>query len=346
MYITATSGAVNGYPLAPDRVRPLAKFCVGQHVQFDVIFVPPPNPAPTENPVQWTFDGTFYNAVLPPSSPDASPDYYKDPSLLQKPSTSGWWTSGGGDPPATYLANVGEGLTFPNGKYVAIGAKGQFSMHRPKFTILTYHDDDPETGTGWPLKMTLDHNHVYGETPSGYGADNLEAYPCAYFAGSIQIQPSFSGIAFTTQLIKGYAMNDSFFYDTTDNQWWLDLVTPYNWMVYLVNAPPMLGPTTVEFRDCPNIYCWGHTEMNWDFQDYVMFRPDGDPQNIAVPLGLATWHAFSYTDPYAAGTFWDFVPYAGIIGPPSLVDAFPQDAKWDDFFPDWDYIPSWPDTSK
>jgi hypothetical protein len=53
---------VNGYPLADDRVRPHAHYCVGQYLEFTPTWSPPLPTGTQRNPVQWTFGGKYVNA--------------------------------------------------------------------------------------------------------------------------------------------------------------------------------------------------------------------------------------------------------------------------------------------
>ena len=134
---------VNGSnPLWPDHVPSYDIYCVGQKLNFAPVSVPSLSVTPQESPIQWAFDGTFVNKqwfLNPLLFPNASLDNYtNDPARLNTETTYAWWVSGGRDPnpPATYNAILGLGLTFHNGRSLAIATRGQFSMYKPSIWFL------------------------------------------------------------------------------------------------------------------------------------------------------------------------------------------------------------------
>lgn len=114
--------------LNPDRVRPEAKFWVGQKVTFEPVFVPASAETP-KKPVRWCLEGEFVNSFNQPCA-DCSINYVQDTSLLANETTSAWWITSAW--PAQYHSLVGMHLKFANGQEATVTGKGLFAMYRPK----------------------------------------------------------------------------------------------------------------------------------------------------------------------------------------------------------------------
>ena len=85
----------NTHILWQDHINPLAKFCVGQYVNFTPAWNPPLSDGTVESPVKWVLGGTYVNIKAPSPYSDGCQDYYtNNPALLQAETTHAWWIDG------------------------------------------------------------------------------------------------------------------------------------------------------------------------------------------------------------------------------------------------------------
>ena len=292
----------NSHILWQDHINPLAKFCVGQYVNFTPAWNPPLPAGTQENPVKWVLGGTYVNTNVPSPYWDGCPDFYSNnPAFLQSETTHAWWIDGQYNP-INLTATFGEGLTFANGQYVAIASHGLFSMHRPRlvnYTLLPAPcNPNPNTGT-------LEHFHVFGQDGLnhdrlGYGGpeyvdETNRGYQPAYTV-DIGCSTNFNGFAYITQLLNGYATNSSSTNGiNTQGTYELD-----NSEIYRYPNPGAMrvtggSPSTskVALKDMPGLTCVLHTALNQQFIDYIRFQPDG---GIYVTLGTVSWNVAVSTD--------------------------------------------------
>ncbi len=282
----------NGYLLAPERVRPLANYCVGQYLEFVPVFTPSVLEIVNKT-AQWEFDGIYVNdswQLADWSVPEApafygSVNFSNNPAWLALEATRAWWVSGAFDPPAKYHAHVGERLTFENGQEAVVTAKGLFSMHRPKTNSITIYE---------PFYCT---NII----ASWFGVPRLllslgdDAAGAMLFA--VTAKSRVRGVFNVTQLInmdRTTGPDLGIFYNVTtegrydlDNDEWIDtdaIIGP---------SPPgsqqfVDGMQTV--NDSPAYECRGSVcTIHDEFRDYLRFKPDGDERNIWITIGRVDW---------------------------------------------------------
>ena len=317
----------NGYPLAENHVTLGAHYCVGQYLQFDQVFTPSLSITPQFSPIQWILDGQYVNTNVAPASSDDSGYYTNVPALLKTPSIHAWWISGGLNPSATNVARIAEGLTFANGQYVAVTAKGQFTMFRPQIlghgfifpgliNLVTYNL--PEVGLG----MVGGAQHISWRTQVG-------------------LDTNFPGMLFHVQLLNG-----GYFWDvpypagipytclgktsTTSEGTWLDNSVPYEgdggWAV---NTQPLTMTTNaaITFRDGPDLranFC-SFGQLTFDFNNYLCFQPTS-AGSIPITLERVEWLMNGRTD--LVGTNWTLTS-TNMAGP---------------YFNSDDSFPYWPHT--
>jgi hypothetical protein len=80
----------NGYPLADDRVRPLAHYCVGQQITFSPSWSPS-DPGAASTVAHWSLPGEFVNDYNEPLDDSASGNYFVNSDLLANLTTSCWF---------------------------------------------------------------------------------------------------------------------------------------------------------------------------------------------------------------------------------------------------------------
>jgi hypothetical protein len=272
----------NSYFLWPDHVNPNANFCVGQYIQFTPVWSPSLPSGTEKSPIQWAFGGTFVNTFTNADAlegdddddfPESSRNYFEDTSLLNNETTAAWWVSGGFNPSATYAATVGEGLTFPNGQYLAIATHGLFTMFRPK--VINF--------TGGSADINFD---SISAKKSLYAVFGCTAFVC---------DTNFPGSAFYTQLINRAETNNINLLPWMDHEYTggfvLDVDSPYG-LDTPMPFPDAAAP--VAHNDSPSIkegiigsfvdyvYCKD------SFKVYLQFEPTGG-NSIPITLGRIDW---------------------------------------------------------
>jgi hypothetical protein len=234
--------------------------------------------------------------------------------LLTLETTAAWWVSGGFNPSATYTATVGEGLTFPNGQYVAIATHGLFTMFRPSVQF-------PATYNLTIIPMVTNGYLQLGDaTPDGEGGIGE-----ANFNTQITSKQPFTGAANWTQLINRKISNNAcplkYVGQDTDGRYDLD-ASPYNATDSPItthanaNIPPY---GIIPFYDSPAVaVCSGGVTIKDDFQTYLQFTPVGSG-SIPVTLGIVTWG-------------WGGTQYGTTLSAPSTIQPHYDDS---DEFPYW-----------
>jgi hypothetical protein len=303
----------NNSILRPNRVIPGANYAIGEKINLSPVFSPALPEEPQKSPIQWALGGTFVNEFQPSLS-KGSGYYTNDPFLLTLETTAAWWVSGGFNPSATYTATVGEGLTFPNGQYVAIATHGLFTMFRPSVQF-------PATYNLTIIPMVTNGYLQLGDaTPDGEGGIGE-----ANFNTQITSKQPFTGAANWTQLINRKISNNAcplkYVGQDTDGRYDLD-ASPYNATDSPItthanaNIPPY---GIIPFYDSPAVaVCSGGVTIKDDFQTYLQFTPVGSG-SIPVTLGIVTWG-------------WGGTQYGTTLSAPSTIQPHYDDS---DEFPYW-----------
>jgi len=304
---------VNGTnPLWPDHVPAYNRYCVGQYLGFDQEYTPALPSGTQLNPIQWALDGTYVNTNIPAQFSDGSSNYSNNPALLSHQSTYAWWIDGSYNP-TNYKATLGEGLTFPNGQYVAVATHGLFTMHRPR--IFNYVANTNSISEG------LWHSHEPGTAAplEGVGLIPGTEYEAADWLGcfygpeyNLEVDTLFVGNAFVTQTLNGFTTNQiySSYYSPGD---YLDWSVYYGDKFHETNNNVLVVPggslPPLHFEDAPEILCFSNTTQHEHFTDYICFQPEG---GIPVTLGIVTWHCDgdSYKTTIPGTTNQDYYPFA------------------------------------
>ena len=313
----------NGHTLRENEVVSEAKHAIGEKINFSPVFVPALPEEPQKNPIQWTLDGTYINAFKVTTSASSPPmdgledlydsargltDFRVDAARLKLENTFVWWQTGSTTGFETEKIGVGMGLTFANGQYVVVTAKGQIGMHQP---TVSFDADSYQAGV------------VHGRMLGIYPANVLQCRVGSYDDESDRIALSArssslrQGRFAVTQLI----IRDSTVPTDTFTDWRLDNSFPYtddpDWYHSLTTTNQ--GTAYLQFSDGPSCIVGGYT---WDkFDQYFMYRPtttgtSGQPGtflsgSIWVTLGKANWEwkgkikYFYLTDSWG----WDSAPY-------------------------------------
>ena len=296
----------NGHTLRSDQVVPSAKHAIGEKINLIPMFVPGLPEEPQKSPIQWTLDGTYINAFkvwlnlnnLGNVGYDNYEDSYDsaqgltnfrvDTSRLKLENTFAWWQTGSTTGFQQESIRVGMGLTFYNGQYVVVTAKGLIGMHQPtvKWNAYGYQ---PGIVAGSP-------DVVLGVTvPYTYDVGLLNQ-----FVKVIGDSESLVGGRFAiTQLIKRSA-------STTFGSWsdWrLDDSMPYNnendqttaQQTYAPIAGSPFGHARDKFSDGPFVV--GETPVYSldQFEQYFMYR-SASAGSIWACLGKATWGWSGFVD--------------------------------------------------
>ena len=333
----------NNYPLASDRVRPNANYCVGEYINFTQGFIPPLPETPQYSPIQWEMSGLFINSTNGrPAWPDGSMGYGTNPRLLQAMSTYAWWYDGGYNAP-TYKATLGEGLTFQNGQYVAITVLGRFTMHKP--SLVNYVPQ--------PIGCAVRHWHLQGTAPFplilAQVEDTLITSPNTYYTLQVDAIKPFDGLSMITQVLDGLG-TDALILNSTFGEEYLDNTANYYSVApgdnsYFSVKSGNVSQSSLFLTDQPAITCDNHTAQNFTFTDYIQYKPNAGPgPNIFVTLGIVGWSISASTDlttvpgtsvqdytPFSTATSGDDLPDDESTGSAHL-DSGPTEYNW---FPYW-----------
>jgi hypothetical protein len=255
----------NGHILRPDRVVPLANFCVGQQIGFAPVWSPGTPPYVQGNSYfHWNLPGNYFNAETN-LCPTCSTDPFVNPNLLACNTTTAWWVSGG--TPAEYVSSIGMNLQFPNGQNASIAALGKFNMFRPQAKI------SPATTS----VNVLDGNNLVFSSPT-YD-DGIT------FFHTINIPARFSGSIIWVQVAS------SLVYNLQD--------TNSIWHVFTPNGASPYGDYPIPYEafddtgtnavDSPGLLLLPHYirgVASGNFEMWMMFLPAGGHQ---VPLRAVNW---------------------------------------------------------
>ncbi len=304
----------NGVWLADDRVRPQARFVVGEKVELDTV-VSPALQCIQEKQGSWTLSGQFVNDFnaydafgqqLDVSFYDLAwslKDFRVSDSWLRKEHTRAWWLTGG-SPFENKQMKVGLHVLFTNGQQATIAARGLLGMHRP---TITWDANSYQAGVVVGRIAQIQWVHEDGSTGSiaalqvklgQFGTEN-DRLQVAVESASL-----FPGRIGCTQLILRDSLPEAF------SDWRLDNTFPYTWNRY--------GPPTSEgtyygayvLGDGPGPCAFGG--YMWDrFKQFFQFRSD-KPGSIWVTLGTAEWEwrgDIMYSSTKPEGWEWISDPY-------------------------------------
>jgi hypothetical protein len=263
----------NDYPLADDRVRPLAKYCVGQKINLSSIMTPSVDDQISNLSVEWSFPGVFVNYYYIPNWVSGATEYLIDWPLTYQKDTYAWWVTGG----EKHL-RCDWNMTFKNGQTAKVYAAGRMNMHRPRIGHL---NPNP------PFYASL--TTIWGFLALSLGDPNHNG-EMEYTSTLIS---EFSGLAGRTQLANIDNYRDGLnCHWTTDGRFDLDTWEWYdhnengdNHARCYANTEASLGL----FQDAP-CYQVGFSFVAVDerFQDFVRFRPDGEG-SIWVTIARIDW---------------------------------------------------------
>jgi len=319
----------NGNPLADDRVRAGANFCVGQGVVFSPYFYPGlPSGTVSSKTVKWNLTGQFVTAWTQWSGLYGgkyyygSKDYYRDNSTLTLENSRAWWTKGGNPAPEQKTATLGIMLEFNNGQNAFLKRAGLFTMYQPS---IDFH----QLGQA---AVYIDYIGVAIALRIGKNIGSGQLTDTMGFAADIYSDVKFPGEVITTQLINRNASIDGISFDSTDGALWLDGNETYpnshdNVIRQQPTAQTCYGQSVYSDGPGISIQIASWASINDTFKTYFRFRPGGS-DSIWVTLGRADWNWFGnveYTglnplDPNS----WTLTS-SGIVGPNfSPTDEPPQ----------------------
>ena len=278
---------VNGIcPLADDRVVTCAKFCVGQKIDLEPVFVPPVSDI-ADKQIAWALSGIFINAFEVWKSPlaDIDPpwdesyydlawgltDFRVDQYWLHQEKTRAWWLTGG-YPYKTKPISLGMHVTFNNGQEAGLNVKGLLAMHKP---TVSWDQSDFIAGT-------MHGNKSLGLLKVGVGAsfyNGSHGEDLRWGAISRAMSPH-QGTFAMIQLLTQDTFPESF------SDWRLDNAVPYH---VSQGYSPSTGGSLIAFNtdgDGPYTPIGGYITDN--FKQYFVYRSD-TAGSIWVTLGTADW---------------------------------------------------------
>ena len=288
----------NGNPLAEDRVRREAYFCVGQKVVFQGVFSPATIPGLDYTSPTWNYTADYINNHW--TDANGCEEYNIAPiPVMSNPTTTWFYNKQTQD--AT--ANLGMYCKFNNGQSVYLVRQGKINVFTPSIQFY------PESGSNAVVEVR--HDPVNGNANITYlGIGDDDQIDAMRFSAMITSVHKFPGQAIATQLINRQASIDSIPFGTGGTND-LDKSEIYS-QASLTNNPlfPNGVPQgQVEFFDAPGIglsypsptpyiivsgAAWA--SCNDHFNTYFRFKPDGDSDNIYVTLARVDWDWHGGTD--------------------------------------------------
>jgi hypothetical protein len=268
------------------------EFCAGQHLDFKLIFDPPPECASQVS--IWDLSGPPVNESWR-ESPSGSVNYRYNPELCTNLMTSCWYPGGGGQ-----TASVGTAFQFANGQYCSLGVQGNFNIAKPAFS--GFDNCSSLVGLGWNSPV-LQANMQWSAT----------------------VQSVYDGNLGVTQLINGTNVccntGGQFRLDGTNE---LCNATPTNLLgqTYTATNP---ATHTVRFVYTRNLTANPTAGLTATFKDYLRFRPAGNISNIWVTLSTNTWSMDGFAS-LSGGLIRSNLPPANAL---AGTDDFPS---WTDSF--------------
>jgi hypothetical protein len=307
----------NGYPLADDRVRPLAYYCVGQKLNFQAVFSPDvPNLSYTSP--TWNYTADYVNNHW--TDANGCEEYNIAPIPAMSNPTVAWFYN---KQTQDATANLGLYCKFNNGQSVYLVRQGKFNVFTPSISF----------APAGSAAVHVRHSSTY--TAVLFGIGDRDGTDAMNFIANINSIPKFPGQAMATQLINRQASIDGIPFGTSGTTELDNYVIYPGSQASLTNdlnhpSSNLLG--TIHYSDQPGIPI---TVASWasgndHFNTYLRFKPDGDGDNIYVTLGRADWDWHGNVD-YTGGVPYDpwtlsnwTISGAGVGGPTfNQVNDFP-----------------------
>ena len=306
----------NGHILQPDRVVPLANFCVGQQIGFAPVWSPsaPPNVASAF--YLWDLSTKFVNHSTHPCG-SCSVNYDVDLSLLDVATPAVWYVSGGNKNAYAHVF-----LHFSNGQSATVDASGQFSMFRPQ--ILGH-----EQVIQGAVQLNTNSLPTVKLGMLAPGTDFI------HWITDVGLDTNFSANLFHVQLVDWESMYDPTLlacisqYNGTSGQYWLDNSAPAFglWPVNPDGAGNYKTMQGISFGDGPDIsgnFC-SFVQLTPGFKAYLCFQPTS-AGSIPITLERVEWSEHGRAD--LTSGIWTLTT-SHIIGP-----SFSND----DSFPFWEQV--------
>jgi hypothetical protein len=296
-------------PLQADRIVQDAYYCVGQKLNFKAVFSPNNLPGVNYTSPIWNYTADYINNHW--TDENGCEEYNIAPIPAMSNPTTAWFYN---KQTQNVMANLGLYCKFNNGQSVYLIRQGQFNVYSPSLKGMT-------NPTG-PAFVSL-----YGGNTLAVGT-NTGAGDLYYI---IYVDSKYSGLGGITQLINGYNYGATIaapFYSGED--YWLDNGVWYLDKQYSITNIVDWTKNSIPLDDEPKIGClFTPAGMQYKFNDYVRFKPDGDSDNIFVTLGMITWNVAA--EAAKMNGVWTPDSDNSVGGPigPNSSNAFPL---WDSIF--------------
>ena len=128
----------NDYPLAEDRVRPQAYYCVGQKLNFEGMFSPSPSGLNYTSPI-WNYTAEYINNHW--TDANGCEEYNIAPIPAMSNPTKAWFYN---KQTQDVTANLGLYCKFDNGQSVYLLRKGMFNVYRPATVFYPPNAGNPQ----------------------------------------------------------------------------------------------------------------------------------------------------------------------------------------------------------
>jgi hypothetical protein len=225
------------------------EFCAGQHLDFKLVFDPPPEYVSQVS--AWDLSGPPVNESWQQSA-SGSVNYRLNPNLLTNLTTSCWYVSGGAG-----TAGIGTGLQFANGQYCFLDVRGNFSIAKPSFS--GFDNCSSLVGFVWSSPV-LQASMQWGVT----------------------VQSAYDGSVGVTQLIDGTNLCCN-----TGGAFQLDAASTN--LLGQTYTTTNSATHTARFLYARSATASPAVNLTATFKDYLRFKPAGNASNIWVTLGTNSW---------------------------------------------------------
>jgi hypothetical protein len=290
---------VNGTtPLADDRVRPQAYYCVGQKLNFEAVFSP--NNMSGLNYISpiWNYTADYINIHW--IDENGCEEYNISPIPAMSNPTTAWFYN---KQTHDATANLGLYCKFNNGQSVYLIRQGKFNVFTPSITFI------PSGG----FTVNVRHGTHLNSAAVLFGVGQSDGTGGLGIQANINTILIFPGQAMATQLVNRSASVDSIPFPVpygTGGAIFLD-----NGEIYpgsqssMTNDPAnphsnLLGNVGVIDQPGIPITTASWASGNDQFNTYFRFRPDGDSDNVYVTLGRVDWSWHGNVD-YTGGIPYD-----------------------------------------
>jgi hypothetical protein len=235
-----------------------------------------------------------------------------DSSRLLNENIFAWWQTGSIADYEPETSSIAMGLTFKNGQYVIVSAKGLIGMHQPTVTW------DP---TYYRAGVVSGYKNSFGYLSVGIGQyySNPVNGALRWAAKSEILESAKSSIDGTFSMIQ-LIQRSCDFESWTD--WRLDNAAPYNatgtynnpagnpiGSFYSAGLTDSDAPAESTWSANTGTFCFASAYMTDHFQQFFVFKPDSSG-SIWVTLGEANWnwHGAIVSDSSQQGWEWSGTP--------------------------------------